>query len=205
MSDYRATVHGTFGNGINWSFGTNITSNQTGQGLLTTWANAWASAWSTGTTGIQTLYPTTTEITKYNIVLYDANWRGSAQWGQNVAAPGTAVGDSLPFQESVVVSMRGNQMGGHGRGRFYMPALEETFVNNNKVISSAQSRLSAGVNLVKASMTADGSTFFVFQRPQPKHVPPIVAGPKYVVNVFEVSDKPATQKRRTRKIQPTYL
>lgn len=203
MSDYRATVHGTYGNGINWSFGLNITSLQTGQGLLATWANAWAGAWAGGSTGIETLYPTTTAITKYRVVLYDALWGGASFWEQNVTAPGTAVGDTLPFQESVVVSTRGNTMGGKGRGRFYMPALEETQVNNNLVISAAASRLSAGVNLVKAGVIADGSSFFVFKRPNRKLGTP--AGPKYPVTVFEVSNKPATQKRRTRKILPTYV
>jgi hypothetical protein len=204
MPDFHATVNGTYGNGINWSFGANITSNQTGSGLLATWANAWASAWTAGGSGLDTLYPTTTEITGYRVAQFDPSWAQASAWTQNVAAPGVAVGDSLPYQEAVVVSLRGVTLGAKARGRFYMPALEETFVNNNQIVSTALSRLSGGVNLVKAAVTADGSTFFVYARPKKK---PIVvpAGPKYVVNTFEVSNKPATQKRRTRKIKPTYL
>lgn len=203
MSDFHATVHGTYGNGTNWSFGTNITSNQTGQGLLTTWANAWGTAWGNATNGLETLYPTTTSITGYRVALMDGNYSQTSAWTQTVSAPGVAVGDSLPFQEAVCVSLRGNQIGRHARGRFYLPALEETFVNDNVITSSALSRLSGAVNVVRAQVIADGSTFFVYARP--KKNPATPAGPKYVITQFLVSNKPARQSRRVRKIQPTYL
>jgi hypothetical protein len=203
MSDYHATVQGTYGNGVNWSFGTNITSQQNGQGLLTTWANAWGTAWSTASTGLATLYPTTTKITNYRIALLDGNYSQTSAWSQTADAPGTAVGDSLPFQEAVCISLRGTQIGRHARGRFYLPALEETFVNDNVIISNAMSRLSSAVKAVQAQVTADGSTFFVYARP--KKNPATPAGPKYVMTQFLVSNKPARQSRRVRKVLPTYL
>lgn len=203
MSDYYAQVHGNYGQGSRWSFGLHITSNQALASLLTTWANAWGNAWTNGTYGLETIYPTTTEIDQYTVALLDANYRQTQKAVATVAAAGTSTDDTLPFQEAVCISLRTAMIGRHARGRFYLPALAETAVNGDVLTPAVMTRVSSAVKSVQASIIADGSTVFVVHKPTVN--PPTVAGPKYVVTDFLVSNKPARQSRRVRKIRPTYL
>lgn len=205
MADYRCTVEGTYGGEISWSFGMNITSAQATAGLATTWSNAWAAAWTDATHGLEVLYPATTEITGYRIALLDANYHETQAELVTAAAPGTATDTQLPYQNSILVSMRAlPQIGRHARGRFYLPAPTENTQSANTWKQSTLDRVAGAVRAVQLAIQADGSTIFVVQKPKPKAVPPVPAGPKYVITKLEVPDKPARQSKRVKKVKPNY-
>jgi hypothetical protein len=204
VTDYYAQVFGQYTSDIAWSFGLHITSSQAEATLLTTWENAWNSAWNDGTHGLKVLYPTTTEITGYTVATLDASYQQTTKSRVASTQAGTATGDSLPYLNAIVVSLRSNSVVRGGRGRFYLPATEETFVNNDVVASTAVTRVSAAVLAVKSAIEADGSTVFVVRKPQPRAIPPVPAGPKYVITSWLVSNKPARQSRRVRKVRPVY-
>ena len=203
MTDYYCQVKGTYGGTASWSFGMNVTSNQGEASLLTTWTNAWSTAWNSNTFGLQTLYPTGTEINELTVATVDQNYKQVSKSIQAVAYAGTSTADTLPYQEAIVVSLRTAMIGRHARGRFFLPAMAEDAVNGDILVLAAQTRVKASITSVQTSIQADGSTFFVVHKPTKN--PPTVAGPKYVVTNFLVSNKPARQSRRTAKIRPSYL
>lgn len=204
MTDYFAQVYGQYTADIAWSFGLHITSAQAEATLLTTWENAWNAAWNDGTHGLKVLYPTTTEITSYSVATLDGSYNQVTKSRVASTQAGTATGDSLPYLNATLVSLRSASVVRSGRGRFYLPAMEETFVNADVLISTAVTRTSAAVLAVKAAIEADGSTVFVVRKPKPKEVPPVPAGPKYIITSWLVSNKPARQSRRVRKVRPVY-
>ena len=208
MADYKAEVHGQFAVGLEWSYGLHITSNQDRAALLTTWSNAWNSAWTDSTHGLQTLYPTTTEVNEYSIAQLNGIYEETFKVTLASTVAGTSTEDSLPFQEATLISLRSPASGGHGRGRFFLPAMIETAVNGDLVSDAAATRTKAAVLAVKAAIEADGSTVFVVDKGVPHPIPPnpvVPPGPKFVITDWKVSRKPSRQARRVRKVKAVYV
>lgn len=203
MTDYFASVHGTFTPELTWSFGTHVTSNQNLDTLLATWSNAWALAWEDATNGLNQFYPTATSMQYCRVASLDATMHETQNKTQPEAHPGIATGDTLPYLNSIVVSQRSNFSKRYNRGRFYLPALEETFVNNNILIPAAQSKISLAVGGVYSAINADGSTIFVTSKKP--HKDGTGQYQKTVVVKWEVSNKPARQARRVKKQVATYV
>lgn len=205
MAEYYAQVYGQYSASVPWSFGRRITSGQTPSALLTTWSNAWIAAWNDAVHGLKVIYPTTTIMESYSIATVNGIYEQTAKVQLATAEPGTAAGDTLPWRLAILVDTRSStQIGRHTRGRFFLPAPEETFMNADVLTPAAATRVSAAVNAVKAAVTADGSTFYVVDTGKPNALPPITAGPKYVVDAWTVSNKPSSQEGRVRKIKPVY-
>src|SRR6266550_2714952 len=64
MTLYRCVAFGTFLSGRSWSFRQNFSSSAVLATVQADWAAQVAAAWTDGTHGLQTLYPTTTVLTK---------------------------------------------------------------------------------------------------------------------------------------------
>jgi hypothetical protein len=202
VTDYYAQVHGHYGGPFPWSFGFHITSSQAESTLATTWNTAWQSAWTDSLHGLETLYPVATAMDSTSVATLSGVMRELTKTSVPAALPGTAAGDTLPYLNSTLISLRSNQLGPHRRGRVYLPAMEETNVNVDILIPAAVTRVSLALNAVKAAIEADGSTFFVTNKLALKDLTPPFQ--KTVITKFLVSNKPARQSRRARKILAVY-
>lgn len=207
MTDYYCQVHGVFDTGETWSTGLHVTSARVPADMLATWTSAINNAWTNASFGLQTLYPVGTKTTKVSVATLNATMREIAKIEDtSVQHAGTATGDTLPFLNSSLISLRSANIQRKGRGRLYLPAMEETFVNDDVVIQSAVDKMKAAWQAVFAAIQADGSTVFVFNR-QPtsdKHPPVIPAYTKEVITTVLASNKPARQSRRTRRKAAVY-
>jgi hypothetical protein len=203
VTDYYAQMHGQFAGGIPWSTGLHITSNQSESALATTWSNAIQNLWTDGANGIETLYPLTTSLTQVTVATLNATMHEVTKTRIPKSIPGTSTADTLPYQEAVVISWRGNSVQRRGRGRMYLPALAEDQVNNDAVITAAGNRLKAAFTALASAIQADGSTIFVFPKKPTKDGTP--AFTKTVVTTPLVALKPARMSRRVRKVAPEYL
>ena len=133
MPDYKAEVHGHFSSAVTWSFGAHISSPQDLATILTTWKTAWETTWSDGAHGLNLLYPATTGVDEYRMYALDSNFRSTQVASASSAKVGTSGADSLPWETAIVVSQRSVSSKPAGRGRFKLPAIVETSVNNNVV------------------------------------------------------------------------
>jgi len=203
VTDYFCQMKGQFAGGIPWSTGMHITSNQSESALSTTWSNAIQNLWTDGTNGIETLFPIPTSLTSVSVATLNATMHELTKAVTPKIIAGTSTADTLPFQEAVVISLRGNSVRKNGRGRMYLPALAEDQVNNDAVIGAAGTRLKAAFTALFAAINADGSTVFVFPRKDTKGGVP--AFTKTVVTRPLVALKPARMSRRVRKVAPEYM
>lgn len=204
--DYYARIQGTFATGIPWSTGVHITSTQSESALATTWANAISNMWTDPAHGVESLYPTATEVTSTSVATLNGTMHEVSKTVTPAALPGTSAADTLPYQEAVCISLRSNDIRKTGRGRMYLPALAEDQVNADILILTAQTRISTAIKAVWANINADGSTFFVTPtnaKKPPKNGVPLYT--KSVVTTPRVSNKPARQSRRTRKVAASYM
>jgi hypothetical protein len=203
MTDYHAKIIGQFAGGIRWTTGVHITSNQSESALATTWNNAVGAMWTDPAHGIETLYPVTTSVVETMVTTLDGSMRGVSQTVTGLAVPGTSTADTLPYQEAIVISLRGVGIKRHNRGRMFLPALAEDQVNSDALITAAQTRISTAIKAVWSTVNSDGSTFFVTNLKPLKDGTP--AFQKSVVTTPLVSNKPARQSRRVAKIAPSYM
>lgn len=203
MTDYYMQVHGEYGGTLGWSFGQHITSGASESALCAEWHNAWNTAWTSGAFGMDTLYPTATTINDVTVATLNGTMHEVSKSELALALPGISSSDTLPWQESVVVSWRGLAIQRYGRGRWYLPALAEDQVNGDIVITTAATRIKTAVQSVYTAMTTDGSTFFVVNKKPLKDGTP--AFRKTVVTTPLVAQKPARQSRRVRKVPTSYV
>jgi hypothetical protein len=179
-----------------------ITSNQSEAALLTTWNNAWSSAWTDAGHGLDALYPAGTVLEGTSVATLNGTMHEVTKTPGTLNLPGTAVGDTLPYLNATLLSLRSASVQRHARGRIFLPAMEESFVNNDVLIPASVTRVSLAAQAVKAAITADGSTIFVTNKKPLKDGTPAFG--KTIITTILVSNKPARQSRRTRKIQPVY-
>lgn len=206
MTDYYCQVHGVYADGSTWSTGMHVTSGQTATGLLATWGTAINNAWTNATYGLDAILPTGTVAKSVSVATLGPTMKEVAKVVATFTYPGLATGDTLPYLNSAVVSLRSNNIQKKGRGRLYMPAFEETNVNNDVVIPTAVARLKSAWSSVLTAINADGSTVFVFNRKDTsdKHPPVIPAYTKEVITNILISNKPARQARRVKRKAAVY-
>lgn len=203
VTDYYCQASGVFANGRPWSFGVHVTSAQSETALATTWNNAWTSAWGTSANALKQFYPVGTELASTTVSTLNGTFHEVSKTTTANVIVGTATGDTLPIQEAIVVSERSNSVQKFGRGRFYLPAMEETFVNDNVLDATAQGKISVAVNSVRVAIQADGSNVFVVSKKP--HKDGTGQYTKTPITLWKVSNKPARQSKRNNKTAPVYV
>jgi hypothetical protein len=206
MTDYYAQIHGHFANQRPWSTGLHIESSQTESALLATWSAAVTNLWADSVHGIELFYPTATNLDSVTVATLGPTMRELTKSTGIINLPGAAAGDTLPYQNATLVSLRSASVQRKGRGRMFMPAMEETFINDDVLTDAAATRVKAAFLALFSAITADGSRVFVFNRKDtsPLHPPVIPALTKAYITTPFVSNKPAAQRRRTRKVVAKY-
>jgi hypothetical protein len=203
MTDYIAYVRGVLADSRPWSTERHITSTQSPSALLTTWQNAWTSAWNLATTGLATVYESTTSITQFEIGTLNGTMNKVAKSTATVSLAGTATGTGLPGQNSIVVDWTSTVTQKYGRGRMALPAPADSQVADDALLATPGANVKAAIASVQTAVNADGSTFFVFPRFATQSGQAAYA--KTVLTSFAVRKQLGTQRRRTRKTTKTYF
>lgn len=206
MPNYAMSVHGSFNPELKWSFGARVNSASDLPTILAAWHNAWVLAWNDPTNGLNQFYPVPTTMDYTRAALLDTTGHEVQNQISDEIHAGTATGDSLPYLNSIVVSERSAFSAKWDRGRFYLPALEETFVNNNVLIPAAGNKIQLAVAGVFNAITAGGNTVYVQSRKLRKGDPPTALPyPPTTILQWKVSNKPARQARRVKKQVASYF
>lgn len=117
-----------------------VTASANAQDLLNHWA---------ATIMPLVLDASSNDVTWYELQVSDTNPLGAESVALALPSPnpGHLIGDSLPPQNTAVVSLRSGTKGGRRRGRFYFPGLTENYQANGAL---------AGVQLGAIQELADG-------------------------------------------------
>jgi hypothetical protein len=113
-----------------------------------------------------------------SVGLRDINVAHQAEFiDSNPPAPGTAVGDMLPPQIALVVTIRTSLAGRSFRGRCFIPGWAETANGTNGQAAAAAGSAAAGfVNGIALALRASGMELAVVSRPAPTADPPRPVG-----------------------------
>lgn len=209
MALYRCVASGVYASGRPWSFRQNFSSAATLATVQADWATQVAAAWTDGTHGLQTLYPTTTVLNlarTYALFLTlgpPILVKASAAAQTTMSHAGTAVGDGLPDQDAVVVSLRTAGVGVNNRGRTFLPAVDETIVTGDILGNTEATRVTAAMTALRAGMAAAGHVHVIFNDRPTVH-DPVTATTKPVTSC-ETDRVIRSQRRRIRKSVAQYV
>lgn len=137
-----------------------------------------------------------TLVTLANVGLRDIRTANQSEFVDTGAAvAGTAVGDLLPPQTSLCITLRTAFAGASYRGRCYLPGFTET---SNTTTGAANSTVFpvAFVVAIKAALVANALDLGVISRPAPDALPPRVGQINTVTAIVARDGVWDTQRRR---------
>lgn len=209
MALYRCVAYGTYASGRVWSFRQHFSSAAVLATVESDWKAQINSAWTNGSHGLETLYPTTTELTltrTYQLFLTlgpPILVKAAASAEDAVALPGTSANDGLPDQDATVVSLRTAGVGVNNRGRTFLPALDETIVVGDRIGNTEATRVTTAMTALRTGMAAAGHVHVIFND-RPTVLDPVTATTKPVTSC-KTDRTMRTQRRRVRKEAALYV
>jgi hypothetical protein len=203
MTLYRCVASGVFASGRTWSFRQHFTSSVSISTIQGDWHTQIGSFWTNGSHGVETLFPTTTELTLTSTAQLSALAREGLKQVATETLPGTSANDGLPEQNVILVSLRGASVGRQNRGRIHLPAPDETVVTAGEMQSTPTTRVSTAIGALYAGMRIAGHDPVVYNRIASVHDP--VAFTTKSIVTEEVDRVIRTLRPRTRKSVAVYV
>jgi len=209
MALYRCVAYGIYSSGRPWSFRQHFSSSAVLATVQADWDAQIASAWTNGSHGLETLYPTTTELNRtrtYSLFLTlgpPIKVKASAAAENTAALAGTSANDGLPDQDAIVVSLRTAGVGVNNRGRTFLPACDETIVTSDILGNTEATRVTTALTALRTGMAAAGHVHVIFND-GPTVLDPVTATTK-PVTLCETDRVIRTQRRRNRKEAAIYV
>lgn len=204
MTVYRAVASGVFASGETWSFRQHFDSGADIATISGDWSAQIQSAWTNGTHGLETLYPTGTELTQTSVAaLSGVPFREGLKQVAPQTLVGTSADDSLPEQTCVLVSLRAAAVGRKNRGRIHLPALVETAVTGGEIDSTPSTRVSTAINALYDGMRIAGHTPVIYNT-QVSVDDPVLQTLKTIVTE-EVDRVTRSMRQRTKRRRAVYV
>lgn len=204
MTNFRCGVNGLFGNSLPWSFAFTFSGSLAEAAVY----SAWSAAVSTflnpaaSTPGYLSLCNADVTSTSAYATTLNATMHQTTKTSGAVVYTGTDTHDSLPWSTAMVVKTTTPYSTRWGHGRIFLPAFANDRVVAHVITSATATAVKGLVNTMMTSMTGSGLTPFIYNKKTRKDG----TAPYTVTNVtgWDVSNKPASQRRRVSKIVPTY-
>jgi hypothetical protein len=203
MPDYRLKILGQYTNGRPWSTRFHVTGSATEPALSAAFSSALTAMWNGGTPAFSSYFSPEVKIIGTLTSTMSPTMKQTTGTPTEVFLPGTGTVGSMAYQTSPLISLRTPQMTRSGRGRSYLPPMDVAQIIDDTMVEATQTAVAAGVETFIGAVKATGVQFFLYNEYTLKDgTPPFT---KTIVNYAEVSSKFATQRRRTRKIIPSYV
>jgi len=192
MALYRFVASGTTP-GETFSFTMHAEGNLSTGDAATAFADALTAAWGAGMDDLTTA---DVDLTLASAATIDPATDGQITRAEVVLAlTGVAAGEMLPFQCATVVSLLTASATRHGRGRFYLPPLAVSVIDQGRVSAASLAVLDTAWTAFFASLNTDNITPVV--RNRTGHVSTTVTSAR-------IGDVIDTQRRRRNKLTETY-
>lgn len=169
MTLYRCSAHGVQPSGRGWSFRWHFNSGASVTAVEADWVSHINGAWTGGASALEAFFPTGTTLTltkteqlvvtpvTVGAVTVDKIF-STVQAFDVVALAGTGVGDSLPDQNAILVSLRTAETGRTNRGRSRLPAPLDSLVTAGAISSVTAGHISTAMTGLMTNMAGGGHT-----------------------------------------------
>lgn len=210
MTLFRCTASGVQVGGLPWSMRLHFSSSASVGQVEIDWNAQASSFWNDATHGVQTLFPTGTTMQVFKTEQLQVFTVGAVQklrsvaFGQDLPAlAGTSANDPLPAQDTVLVSLLTGLPGRENRGRFHLPAPDETLVTLGELDATSATRVKTSSLALHAAMAAAGHTQVIVTYKLTKIGTPV--GASRPVTGAEVDRIIRSQRARTKGVRGVYV
>lgn len=200
MTNFKCEVHGLLGGSLPWSLGMYFFGGVSEAACEAAWKAANETYWATAATPTLSLMNADVTVTQYQSSTLTASFKQSTLTADSVAHAGTDANPSLPWDTAVVTTFRTILRSKAGHGRIFLPPLANDQILAHVYKAAAVTALALNMQNLRAAMTAAGLTQFIFNRATlvdgtaPFTMKSVTGG--------DVSNKPASQDKRTSKVIP---
>jgi hypothetical protein len=202
MTLYSVRARGNFGGAEIFSFGYLLNSTVAESTVASTFTSAITTFWTTATDGYANYAVAAVALTDTVVYTLNPSLRVLSKTVTANAHAGTASGVSTPYDTAVTVDMKGALDTKSDRGRFKLPAPVSTTLSAGLYTSAFQTSLKNVLDAFFLSMhgLSGYQPVKVNRRANLQGDP---AFTQHVVNAYSVSNKPGSNRQRTRKQLPT--
>jgi hypothetical protein len=200
MANFRAQIYGTLGGSLPWSTGLWLSGDIVEGTLATDFGDAVATLWDTADNGLKNFMSADVVLTGTSVSTLNATMHQTTKTDVSADIAGIDDNASLPWNIAEVVTLRSPQATKFGHGRMFLPPFAEDQVLAHVIIADTLASMVTVFNAFFASLTGAGATPFIFNKRTRKDgtAPYTVTDLTY----YDVSNKPAQQRRRVSKIVP---
>lgn len=200
MPNFKCEAKGLLGASLPWSLGMYFTGAVTEAACEAAWKAASEVFWSTAATPVLSFMNADVTVTSYQSATLTAAFKQSTLTADTVAHAGTDAAASLPWDTALVVTFRSALRNKSGHGRIFLPPLASDQVLAHVYKPATCTAIATNMQTLRASMTAAGLQQILFNRAVLVDTTPAFT----IKNITggDVSNKPASQDRRTSKVVP---
>jgi hypothetical protein len=203
VTDFYARIHGLLGGVRPWSMGFHLTGGVTEAALSATFNAAANALFTTAVNGIENLVTADVTTTLTTVATLNATMKQLSFTQATMATTGTAAGNSLPWSSAELVRLGSSTLDiKAARGHIYIPPMAQSELVSHVISAGALASLKAVFDVFFPAIHTSGVQSFVFNRKALKDgTPPFT---KRIMDFYELSNKPSTQRGRVRKVIPTF-
>lgn len=203
MSDFLAKIHGTLGGTRTWSMGFHLTGGVTEAALSSTFNAAAVALFNTTTDGIKNYVTSDVVATQSEVISLNAQMKLLSHTFATVNVTGIASGQSLPWNVAELVRLGSTVLDiKAARGHVYLPPAAESTVSAHVMTAGFLASMKTVFDVFFPAIHTSGVQSFVFNRLPLKDGTP--AYTKRIMDFYEISNKPSSQRGRVRKVLPSY-
>lgn len=204
MTTFSCRINGLIGASLPWSTGFKCTGSLS-EAAASTLFNAQATAlWNTAVNGLQNFMSADIATTDTRVITLDpATFKQTTATTAAMVIAGTDANASLPWDTAHVITLRSALLRKSGHGRMFLPAFAEDQIVAHVLKAATTAKMKIVFDAFFANLVAgglqpvicngrvlnDGTPAFTFK----------------TLTTYDISDKPAQQRRRVSKVVPTRL
>lgn len=201
MTNFRCTVNGLIGGTLPWSNRLHVSGATAESTLATDFAASITALYTTATNGLENFMSADVTVTNVLVCTLNATMHQTTGTEAAVTVTGTDANPSLPWNTAEIVTWRTAQRTKYGHGRWYLPPFAEDQIAAHVIKSATTAKMKIVLDAFFTSLGSAGVVPFIYnERTRKDGTPPYTM--TNVIN-YDISDKPAGQRRRVSKIVPT--
>lgn len=202
MTNYRAICGGLLGNTLPWSFHIGLQSAATESTVATDWNSAIHTLFTTATNGLENFMSADVTVTQTFVSTLNTTFHQLTKTSVSTNLPitGTDANPSLPWNVAEVVTLRTAFATKWGHGRIFLPPFAEDQIAAHVIKAATMTSMQTVFNAFFAFLTGAGHVPYIYNARALKDGTP--AFTLRLCNGYDLSNKPAQQRRRVSKIVP---
>lgn len=201
MTDFAMRATGLIGGSLPWSIGFRAFGSISESAASTSFSTRVNTLFNTTTNGLKNFMSADVELTGTKTTTLNAAMKQTTVTATSLAVTGIDANPSLPWNIAEVVTLRSAFANKSGHGRIFLPPFAEDQVVAHVIKAATTASMKTVFDAFFAGLVADGLTLFVVNMKTLKDG--TAAFTKKNLVTYDISDKPAQQRRRVSKVIPT--